>query len=353
MKKSKTMTIVGMMLTLVLTMALGHANAVEYCPDNFIFLIDQSGSMYQEFGDPQLKMAVAKNVSLRINNLIPQPNYKGANYTAALELFAPVQELYAPSPYDRARMGTALTSIKNDQEVFGRVTPMGPGIASLDPVLAKMSGNTAVILVSDGMANQGRDPVAEAKAIYSKYPNTCIHIISVADTKDKEGKAILTAINKLNNCSIMVEGLTLDANQAALEKFVRDVFCTPRKEVAAKEEVMVLRGINFDFDKSNIKPQWAVVLDEAVRIMKERPDMKVMIEGHTDSKGTDAYNQKLSERRAQAVFNYFVAKGISSSRMQTIGYGETRPIASNTKPNGSDNPEGRAINRRVELKVMK
>lgn len=81
--------------------------------------------------------------------------------------------------------------------------------------------------------------------------------------------------------------------------------------------------------------------------------MKVMIEGHTDSKGTEPYNQKLSERRAQAVFNYFVDKGISSSRMQTIGYGETRPIASNTKPNGSDNPEGRALNRRVELRVMK
>jgi OmpA-OmpF porin, OOP family len=353
MKKRKTMTIMSLMLTLVLTMALGQANAVEYCPDNFIFLIDQSGSMYMHFGDPQLKMAVAKNVSVRINNLIPQPNYKGADYTAALELFAPVQELYPPSPYDRARMSAALMSIKDNQEIFGRLTPMGPGILSLDPVLAKMSGNTAVILVTDGMANQGRDPVAEARAIYSKYPNTCIHIISVADTKDKKGKAILNAINKMNNCSIMVEGLDLDANQAALGKFVRDVFCAPKREVAAKEGVIVLRGINFDFDKYNIKPEWAGVLDEAARIMKDRPNMQVMVEGHTDSKGTEPYNQKLSERRARAVFNYLVDKGISSSRMQTIGYGETRPIASNTKPNGSDNPEGRAMNRRVELKVMK
>jgi len=318
MKKSKIMTIMGLMVTLVFTMALGHANAVEYCPDNFIFLIDQSGSMYQEFGDPQLKMAVAKNVSLRINNLIPQPNYKGGNYTAALELFAPVQELYAPSPYDRAKMGTALTSIKSYQEVFGRVTPMGPGIASLDPVLAKMSGNTAVILVSDGMANQGRDPVAEAKAIYSKYPNTCIHIISVADTKDREGKAILTAINKLNNCSIMVEGLTLDANQAALEKFVRDVFCTPRKE-AAKEEVLMLRGINFDFHKYNIKPQFEAALNEAAATMMKRPEIKIVIEGHTDAIGSVEYNLKLSERRAKSVYDYFLKKGVSASRMKTIG----------------------------------
>jgi OOP family OmpA-OmpF porin len=352
MKKSNTISIMALMLTLVLTMALGRANAVEYCPDNFIFLVDQSGSMYMHFGDPQVKMAVAKSVLLSVNDRIPQPNYRGVNYKSALELFAPVQELYAPAPYDRARMGKALSSIKDDQEIFGRQTPMGPGIASLDPVLAKMDGNTAVILVSDGMANQGRDPVAEARAIYNKYPNTCIHIISVADAKDKKGKDILTAIHKLNNCSIMVEGLDVDGNQPALEKFVGDVFCTPKK-VVAKEEVIVLRGINFDFDKSNIKPEWMPVLNEAARIMKEHPDMKVRIEGNTDSKGTEAYNQKLSERRAQSVFNYLVGKGISPSRMETIGYGETRPIADNTKPNGSDNPEGRALNRRVELRVIK
>ncbi len=349
MKKSGSMMIMGLMLTLFVTMTAGRANAVEYCPDNFIFLIDQSGSMYMHFGDPQLKMAVAKNVALRINNLIPQPNYRGENYMAALELFAPVQELYAPSPYDRVAMGAALASIENRQEIYGRRTPMGPGILSLDPVLAKMNGNTAVILISDGMANQGSDPVAEARAIYSKYPNTCIHIISVADDNDKKGKAILTAINAMSDCSIMVEGLTLDADPAALQKFVDDVFCSPQE----KEEVIVLRGINFDFDKSNIKPEWAGVLDEAALIMKDYPNMKVMIEGHTDSKGTEPYNQKLSERRARAVFDYLANKGISPSRMQTIGYGETRPIASNTNPDGSDNPEGRALNRRVELSVMK
>jgi OmpA-OmpF porin, OOP family len=347
MKKSRAMTIMGMVLTLVLTMGLGHANAAERCPDNFIFMVDQSGSMYQLFGDPQIKMWVSKKVLYDINANIPE-----ANYIAALELFAPVEELYAPGPYDRAAMAKAIGKIKNFQEVFDRRTPMGPGLRSLDPVLAKMSGTTAIILVTDGMANVGRDPVAEASALYSKYPNICIHIVSVADEKDKKGKRILQAINKLNNCSIMAEGIVLEENRSALEKFVRDVFCAP-KLASSKEEVIVLRGINFDFDKSNIKREWAGVLDEAARIMKERPNIKVMVEGHTDSKGTEPYNQKLSERRARSVFGYLVDKGINSSRMQTVGYGEIRPIASNTNANGSDNPEGRAINRRVELKVMK
>jgi len=346
MKMGKKMRIMGLALAMVMTMGLGHASAVDWCPDNFIFLVDQSGSMYMHFGDPVYKIAVAKQVLSDVNALIP-----GTNYKAALELFAPVQELYPPGPYDRVAMGKAIRSIKDDQEIFGRQTPMGRGIMALDPVLAKMSGKTAVILVSDGMANQGRDPVAEARAIYAKYPNICIHIIAVADTKDKKGIAILTAINKMSPCSVMVEGLTLAGNRAAVEKFVSDVFCTP-KPPAPKEEVMILRGIHFDFDKYNIKPEWAVVLDEAVQTLMKRPNIKVIVEGHCDAKGTVPYNQKLSERRAHAVYNYFIKKGISSDRMKTIGYGELKPKASNTTPDGRDNPEGRAINRRVELKVV-
>jgi len=262
----------------------------------------------------------------------------------------PIQELYAPGPYDYEAMGKAIGKIKDLQEVFGRRTPLGPGIMSLDPVLAKMSGTTSVILLSDGMANMGMDPVAAAKAIYAKYPNVTIHIVSFADAKvDKKGKEILTAISKLNSNSVMVEALTLQMDRAALKKFVcAAICCPPCGPVCGK---MILRGIHFDFDKYNIKKQWVVVLDEAAKALSQPPCDKVniVIEGHTDSIGSDAYNQRLSERRAKAVFNYFLKKGISADRMKTVGYGESRPKASNTKPNGKDNPEGRAINRRVEL----
>ncbi|MDF2483808.1 MAG: hypothetical protein K0R79_4165 [Stenotrophomonas indicatrix] len=77
------------------------------------------------------------------------------------------------------------------------------------------------------------------------------------------------------------------------------------------------------------------------------------VPGHTDSKGTDAYNQKLSERRATAVYNYLTKNGVDAGRLAgPIGYGESRPIAPNTNPDGSDNPEGRAKNRRTELNVQ-
>jgi OOP family OmpA-OmpF porin len=256
-----------------------------------------------------------------------------------------VQELYPPGPYDRAAMSKAIATIKDNQEIFGRLTPMGPGIMAMDRPLSQMSGNTAVILVSDGMANQGPDPVAEARAIYAKYPNVVIHIVATADKKDKKGIEILTAINKMNPNSVMVEGLNLYQDKTNVEKFVREVFCTP-KPAPPKEEVLILRGIHFDFDKYNIKPEWAVVLDEAVQTLTKRPNIKVIIEGHCDGIGTIPYNQKLSERRAKAVYDYFRKKGISGDRMKTIGYGKTRPKADNATD------EGRAINRRVELKVV-
>ncbi|MBW1670447.1 MAG: OmpA family protein [Deltaproteobacteria bacterium] len=116
--------------------------------------------------------------------------------------------------------------------------------------------------------------------------------------------------------------------------------------VVAVREKIVLRGINFDFDKSDIKPEFVPVLDEAVKILKENSDIKVIIEGHTDWTGTEKYNMGLSERRAASVCNYLVENGISQNILETIGYGEADPIADN------HTPEGRSMNRRVVFKIL-
>jgi outer membrane protein OmpA-like peptidoglycan-associated protein len=109
---------------------------------------------------------------------------------------------------------------------------------------------------------------------------------------------------------------------------------------------IVLRGVNFDFNKATIRPDARPILDEAIHILKMEGTVDIVAEGHTDSVGTDAYNQKLSIRRANAVKDYLVKGGIPASRIQIEGYGETRPVASN------DTAEGRAQNRRVELRVL-
>lgn len=114
-----------------------------------------------------------------------------------------------------------------------------------------------------------------------------------------------------------------------------------------------LKGVNFDFDKSTLRPDAVAILNEAIEILKRYPDLKVEVAGHTDSKGTDAYNQALSERRAKTVYDYLTGNGVDASRLVgPNGYGESRPIAPNTNPDGSDNPEGRAQNRRTELNVQ-
>jgi OOP family OmpA-OmpF porin len=111
-------------------------------------------------------------------------------------------------------------------------------------------------------------------------------------------------------------------------------------------EKIILRGVNFDFDKDGIRPDAAVILDEAARILTETHDgARVRIEGHADATGPEAYNQGLSERRANSVRAYLVSDGVEASTLTTVGYGESRPIASN------DTREGRALNRRVELQV--
>ena len=114
-----------------------------------------------------------------------------------------------------------------------------------------------------------------------------------------------------------------------------------------------LKGVNFDFDKSTLRPDAVDVLSEAAQILQRYPELKVEVAGHTDSKGTEAYNQLLSERRATAVYNYLTTNGVSNSRLVgPNGYGESRPIAPNANADGSDNPEGRAKNRRTELNVQ-
>jgi outer membrane protein OmpA-like peptidoglycan-associated protein len=114
---------------------------------------------------------------------------------------------------------------------------------------------------------------------------------------------------------------------------------------------ITLNNIFFDFDKATLRSVSNVELKNLVLLLKSNPNLKVEIAGHTDSKGDDAYNQKLSEERAMAVVNRLAAGGISADRMKAKGYGKTMPVAPNKKANGTDNPEGRQQNRRVELKI--
>lgn len=119
----------------------------------------------------------------------------------------------------------------------------------------------------------------------------------------------------------------------------------PPPPAAPMKKKIVLRGVNFDFDKSNIRSDAVPILEQACKTLKEEPSIDVSCQGHTDSVGTDAYNQALSERRADSVRNWLIKCGIPASRLTAKGFGEANPVASN------DTAEGRAQNRRTELVV--
>lgn len=118
-------------------------------------------------------------------------------------------------------------------------------------------------------------------------------------------------------------------------------------------DVVVLENVYFEFNKSYLLDESFASLDRLVELMNKNPAMEIEISGHTDNIGKDAYNQKLSEARAKSVVDYLVSKGIDANRLQWKGYGATMPIAPNKNDDGSDNPEGRAKNRRTEFKVLK
>jgi outer membrane protein OmpA-like peptidoglycan-associated protein len=115
------------------------------------------------------------------------------------------------------------------------------------------------------------------------------------------------------------------------------------KEAELCQTVTLTGGVHFAFDSAELTAAGKAVLDKHIGNLKANPNMKVELAGHTCSIGSEAYNQGLSERRAQSVYNYLVANGIDAGRMTTVGYGETRPIASNATE------EGRSLNRRVEV----
>ena len=104
-------------------------------------------------------------------------------------------------------------------------------------------------------------------------------------------------------------------------------------------------GITFAFNDASVQPQFRPTLDEVSSILSQYPKTYIDVYGHTDSDGSDAYNQTLSERRAQSVAGYLTSHGVQSARIATRGFGETQPIASNATE------EGKAANRRVEIKI--
>lgn len=171
-----------------------------------------------------------------------------------------------------------------------------------------------------------------------------VQVVAPAAPVDSDGDGVPDDLDK---CPGTAPGVKVDANGCPLN---------PCKTPEAGErislegcgvgDVIVLRGVNFEFDKARLTANAETILNQVSDELNEHVDITVELGGHTDSLGSDEYNQRLSEKRAAAVKKYLGAHGIATERMTSVGFGESAPVDSN------ETEEGRERNRRVELKVL-
>ncbi len=363
--------------------------------DSFIIVLDSSSSMgtiYEdEVAERYSRFMIAKDVVRRMNNTIPEMEIQGTlqrfgyGYSGKGKL---TEAVYGPTTYSRFGLEQALLSIITP----GGDSPAGLAIGATSEILRSTEGKTAVIVVSDGEKLKD-EPLMKVKTLKNQFGDrACLYTIWVGSKT--ESKVFMEKLAAEMRCGISITADDI-ATSEGMEDFVRKVFfardsdgdgvpddadacpgtppgvqvdasgcaidsdgdgvtddideCpdTPKGAIVDHRGCWVVKGVKFDYKKWDVKPQFNTNLDNIINILKRNPGLKIRIEGHTDNIGSQKYNLKLSEKRAQAIKSYLVKNGVDQSRITTTGYGFSRPIADN------DTKEGRALNRRAELIPVK
>jgi OOP family OmpA-OmpF porin len=346
--------------------------ADQYEPkvDNFVVILDTSYSMNHKYGQKK-KVEIAKEFLSAMNQTLPELNYNGALVTFGHD--DSIMLDYRPTKYSTSGFGSALNATK---EPSGNSSfPLTAAITAAAGGLKSSQGQVAVIIVSDG-ENMDQAPVNAAKALKGEFGDRlCIYTVLVGD--NPAGEALMKQVAAAGECGVSASADGFK-DSGDMGDFVKSVFLAKAAPMVVgapkpmdsdgdgvtddldqcpntpKGATVDARGcwtyaakVMYDFNSATIKSEAYPMLEEAVLILKENPEMKVEIDGHTDNKGSAAYNMTLSERRAKSVKKYFVDKGVEAERLTTKGFGFTKPAASN------DTKEGRAKNRRVELTPVK
>ena len=250
-------------------------------------------------------------------------------FTDNLFLRSDVRHLLSTSPSE----SNVVLSVGVSLNLFGE-KPLPPPPPPPPPVVAPKD--------SDG------DGVVDPKDECPGTPRGCI-VDERGCQLDSDGDGVCDGIDQCpdtpKGCMVDERGCPLDSDGDGVCDGIDQCPDTPKGARRLDEKgcsPISAMGIRFQFDKATIQPSSYAELDQFVTFLKNNPNLRGEIQGHTDSKGKAEYNQKLSERRAEAVRQYFISKGIPASQMTTKGYGMTRPIADNATE------EGRAQNRRIE-----
>ena len=369
-------------LTVAIAAAGGCATApipykapVSATPPTGTVIVSQAVNVFDSSASTQSLFADGKATLESIVGVMPNGSYNAAN----IEFGGFKREATPLAAFNRPTLGTAA----KDAVWLEGTTPMADVIQTdLGGLIGGSAGRAAVVLISDGRATDyagregGGDSAVEAASVLAKgrKGDTCYHTIQVGD--DPTGAATLQAIANVTSCGSFRNASTL-GSASALQQFSRDAYLGAAAAAAVAATgpgdedgdgvldprdacphtlkgahvdgrgCWTLRGLQFGVASADIDLRYTTMLDEAIVVLKDNPSVKVSIDGHTDSDGSDAYNQVLSEKRAASVRSYFEKNGgLDASRFVVKGYGEKMPAVAN------DSRENKAINRRVELTIL-
>ena len=358
--------------------------------DNFLIILDVSSSMDDKFRGNR-KSLIAREIVKRLSLTLPE-----LGQTAGLRIFGhrlqifykPTVLLYGMEKYTR----TGLNETSGMITKAGGTSPMDLALTEAGQDFKGLSGQTAVIIITDGRRQVGLNPVetlAAALALKDQLKNQlegelCFYPVLIAENED--GMALMDEIARFGECGFVSNSDNL-LTGAGMAAFVRAALLT-EKPMATKDSdndgvtddldkcpgtpkgvkvaangclpvakaavLPIVEMLNskggwvvdeayFEFDKAIVKPEAFDFLDRIAEFLKTNPEISIKIQGHTDSVGTKAYNDILSLQRARAVKNYLIEKGIENHRLFSQGFGYSKPRESNKTGKGC------ALNRRVEL----
>jgi outer membrane protein OmpA-like peptidoglycan-associated protein len=336
--------------------------------DNFVVLFDKSASMglskktemrddpvSEKVGESN-RLILAKDTTKNMIATIPE-----IRLNAGLRTFWSEENalIYGMKPLVKEDYTKAINTIEHEN---GR-TPMGRAITAAGNDLKGAKGNSAIIIVSDFSEIPGVDDIRPATVmeaitkVNADYGDKlCVYAIQVGYTPDGKELSEQIVQNVKGGYTVNADKLATPAAMAAFVEKVISGKCSRYQQLAAKKAVIVatepmveekvaaaaseekviilaFEDVHFDFDKSTLKPEAQTILKRNIQLLKDNPKAKVRIAGYTSASGTEAYNQKLSERRAKAVQEYLINEGgIAPDRLSTIGYGETNPAIYEAAP---------------------
>jgi OOP family OmpA-OmpF porin len=305
----------------------------------FVVVLDISSSMAEDYQE-RPKVQAAQDLVASFTASVTDAGFKAGLVTFGKGTgrcfgMGEASEIYGLTDYQEGEFANALGAIP----CAGGTTPLSEGIDAAGQMLGAETGPVAVIVVSDFQwvsAGRVAQSVAALKAQHGD--NLCLHTVKVGD--NTTGDAMIEGIINAPGCDSAVAAADL-ADAGSMATYVSETLLAP----LVYEKHSVSATALFDFDKALLKEQGKAELHNLGEYIKGKGITVVDLDviGHTDSMGSEEYNQGLSERRAAAVRDYLVANGVAADIIDVSGKGETDPVADNATA------EGRALNRRVDI----